>query len=146
MQRPIIDLFSIWMYVLECCFPQWEVIELVKDYTSEHAQLEVENYLGLTPKSDQSFQGLIHHLSLASQSCKMVNSQIGDFYNQSQKPRETGDAFADKLQILVRMIVACKPKFLGDTNQALKHQYAHNQSGGLGTIFDFHRLQKFYPI
>ena len=51
------------LHVLECCLSQWEAIQLVKDYTSEHAQLEVEYYLGLTPKSEQSFQGLIDHLT-----------------------------------------------------------------------------------
>ena len=43
---------DIWVYVLEHCLSQWEAIQLVKDYTSEHAQLEVDYYLGLTPKSE----------------------------------------------------------------------------------------------
>ena len=75
----------------------WEAIQLVKDCTSEHAQLEVEYYLGLTPVNKQSFQGLIDHLSLTFQSGEMVSFLIGDFYNQSQKARETGDAFAGEL-------------------------------------------------
>ena len=83
----------------------------MKDYTSEHAWLEVEYYLGLTPESKQSLQGLIDHLSLAFHSCKVVSSLIGDFYNWSQKPRKTEDAFADELQILVRKIAAGKPQF-----------------------------------
>ena len=62
--------------------------------------------MGLTPKEEQSFQGLIGHLSLAFQSCKMVSSLIADFYKQSQKIRETKDVFADELQVLVRKIVA----------------------------------------
>ena len=75
-------------------------------------RLEMEYYLGLTPESEQSFQGLIGHLSLVFQSCKMVSSMIEDFCNQSQKPRETMDAFADKLHILVRKIVAHKARIL----------------------------------
>ena len=83
--------------VLEYHLSQQEAIQLVKDYTSEHAQLEVEYYLGLTPDSKQSFQGLIEHLSLAFQSCKTVSSLIVDFDNWSQKAHEIEDMFADEL-------------------------------------------------
>ena len=114
---------DIWVYMLECNLSQWETIQLVKDYTSEHAQLKVEYYLGLTPESEQSFQGLIDHLSLAFQSCETVSSLIVDFYNKSQKAQETENMFADKLQLLVRKFVACKPKFISKANQALKHQF-----------------------
>ena len=75
--------------------------QLVKDYTSEQVRSEVEYYLGLTPKEEQSFQGLIDHLSLAFQSCKTVSSLIADFYNWSQKIWETEDAFVDEIQVLV---------------------------------------------
>ena len=56
---------DIWVYTIEHCLSQQEAIQLVKDYTSEQARSEVEYYLGLTPKEEQSFQGLIDHLSLA---------------------------------------------------------------------------------
>ena len=46
---------DIQVYVLECHLSLWEAIQLVKDYTSEQAQSEVEYYLGLTPKGEQSF-------------------------------------------------------------------------------------------
>ena len=85
--------------------------------------------MGLTPESEQSFQGLIDHLSLAFQSCEMVSSLTDDFYNQSQKTRETKDVFADELQVFVQKIVACKPEFINEANQALKHQFAHNLRG-----------------
>ena len=114
------------VYTMECCLSQWEAIQLVKDYTSEQARSEVEYYLGLTPKEEQSFQGLIDHLSLAFQSCKTVSSLIADFYNWFQKTRETEDSFADELQVLVRKIVAQKPEFIHEANQALKHQFAQN--------------------
>ena len=97
---------DIGVYTLECCLSQQEAIQLVKDYTSEQARSEVEYYLGLTPKEEQPFQGLIDHLSLAFQSCKMVSSLIADFYNQSHKTWETEDTFTDELQVLVRKIVA----------------------------------------
>ena len=84
------------------------------DSTVEHACLEVEYYLGLTPKDEQSFQGLVDHLSLDFQSCKAVSSL-----------RESEDIFIDKLQTLMYKIVALKPEFLGKAYQTLKHQYMH---------------------
>ena len=98
----------------------------MKDYTLEQARSEVEYYLGLTPKEEQSFQGLIDRLSLAFQSCETVSSLIADFYKQSQKTWETEGVFADELQVLVRKIVAQKPEFKRETKQALKHQFAQN--------------------
>ena len=92
---------DIWVYVLEHCLSEWEAFQLVKDYTSEQAQSEVEYYLGLTCKGEQSFQGLIDHLSLTFQSCEMVSSLIANFYNWSQKTRETKDMFTDEQQVLV---------------------------------------------
>ena len=117
---------DIWVYTIECHLSQWEAIQLVKDYTSEQARSEVEYYLGLTPEQEQSFQGLMDHLSLAFQSCKTVSSLIADFYNRCQRTRETEDAFADKLQILVRKIIARKLEFINEANQALKHQFVQN--------------------
>ena len=32
----------------------------------------------------------------------------------------------DELQVLVRKILACKSEFLGEANQALKHQFTQN--------------------
>ena len=55
------------VYRMEHCLSQREAIQLVKDYTSEQARSEVEYYLGLTPEEEQSFQGLMDHLSLAFQ-------------------------------------------------------------------------------
>ena len=122
-------IFQSWLkdirvYTIERRLSQQEAIQLVKDYTSEQARSEVEYYLGLTPEEEQSFQGLIDHLSLAFQSCKTVSSLIADF--EFQKTRETEDAFADELQILVQKIIAQKPEFIHKANQALKHQYAQN--------------------
>ena len=34
--------------------------------------------------------------------------------------------FAVELQVLIQKIVACKPDFLGEANQALKHQFTQN--------------------
>ena len=40
--------------------------------------------------------------------------------------RKTEDAFTDELQILVRKIIARKPEFINEANEALKHQFAQN--------------------
>ena len=117
---------DIQVYTIECRLSQWEAIQLVKDYTSEQVRSEVEYYLGLTPEQEQSYQGLIDHLSLTFQSCKTISSLIADFYNRCQRTRETEDAFTDELQILVRKIIAQKPEFIHEANQALKHQFAQN--------------------
>ena len=103
--------YQLWLkdirvYTSEFCLSQQEAIQLMKDYTSEQARSEVEYYLGLTPKEEQSFQGQIDHLSFAFQSCKTVSSLIEDFYNQSRQTQETEDAFADELHVLVRKFVA----------------------------------------
>ena len=81
---------------MECHLSQQEAIQLVKDYTSEHAWLKAEYYLGLTP-DNKVLQGLIDHLSLTFRSCETVSSLIGVFYNWSQKSRETKDMFADEI-------------------------------------------------
>ena len=86
-------------------------MQLVKDFTSDHARLEMEYYLSMNPEEEQFFQGLIDHLTAAFQSGETENSLIGDFYNHIQKPKESEDAFADELQILVRKIIAMKPEF-----------------------------------
>ena len=41
---------------------QREAIQLVKNFTMEHAQDEVEFYMGIMVEEDQSFEGLIDHL------------------------------------------------------------------------------------
>ena len=97
----------------------------MKDFNSDCARLEVEYYLGMYPEKEQYFQGLIDHLTTAFHSGETVNSLIGDFYNSTHKPKESEDAFADELQILVRKIIATKPEFYLQANEAVKHQYAH---------------------
>ena len=41
---------------------QRETIQLVKDFTTECAQDELEFYMGMVVEEDQSFEGLIEHL------------------------------------------------------------------------------------
>ena len=90
---------------------QREAIQLVKDFTTEHALDEVEFYMGMVAKEELSFEDLSDHLHDASQSGKTLSELISDFYGQSQKARETEDTFADDLQVLARKIIAHKPFF-----------------------------------
>ena len=48
------------------------------------------------------------------------------FTNGIQRPKESEEAFADELQILVRKIIARKLEFCLQANEALKHQYGYN--------------------
>ena len=102
-----------------------EAIQLVKDFTAERAHNEVEFYIGMIMDDQQSFDGLVNHLKNAFQLGETVSKLISDFYSRHQKKNESEDAFADDLQILVRKIIAHKPSFRAETNEQLKHQYAH---------------------
>ena len=101
-------------------------MQLMEDFISDHARLEVVYYFGMYPEEEQSFQGLNDHVTATFQSGETENSLIGDFYNHVQKPKESEDAFANELQILVRKIIARKPEFQLQANETLKHQCAHN--------------------
>ena len=104
---------------------QREAIQLVKDFTAEHAWDEVEFYLGMMAKEEQSFKGLNDHLHDAFQLSETLSKLISNFYGWSQKARETKDTFADDLQVLARKIIACKPSFYKEANQQLKAQSTH---------------------
>ena len=85
---------------------QREAIQLVKDFTTEHAWDEVEFYMVMMAEEDQSFKGLIDHLHDTFQSGESLSELISDFYGQSQKAREIKDTFADNLQVCARKIIA----------------------------------------
>ena len=99
---------------------QREAIQLVKEFTMEHAWDEVEFYMGMVANEDQSFEGLIGHLHDTFQSGETIGELISDFYGQSQKTRETKVPFADDLQVLARKIIVQKPSFQKEVNQQLK--------------------------
>ena len=62
------QLKDICVHIEERRLTQREAIQLVKDFTMECAQDEVEFYMGMVAKEDQSFKGLIDHLHDAIQS------------------------------------------------------------------------------
>ena len=97
---------------------------LVKDFTAECAQDEVEFYMGMVAEEDQSSEGLIDHLCNAFQLSETLSELISDFYGQSQKTTETEDTFTVNLQVLARKIIAWKPSFRKEADQQLKAQYA----------------------
>ena len=62
---------------------QREAIQLVKDFTLECVQDEVEIYMGMVAEEDQSFEGLIDHLHDAFQSDETLSELISNFYSWS---------------------------------------------------------------
>ena len=102
-----------------------EAIQLVKDFTAERAHGEVEFYMDMIADDQQTFGGLVNHLKNAFQLGETVSELISDFYGCYQKRNESGDVFANDLQIPVRKIIAQKPAFRAEANEQLKHQYAH---------------------
>ena len=104
---------------------QREVMQLIKDFTAEHVHNEVEFFKGMVMEEPQTFEGIVQHLKNTFQSGKTISELISDFYSLAQKKRESKDAFADDLQVLVQKIIARKPEFRKDANEQLKSQYVH---------------------
>ena len=124
-------IFQSWLKDIHIHVEDWrltqrEAILLVKDFPMELAWDEVEFYMGMVAKEDQSFKGFIDHLNDAFQLGKSLSELISDFYGQSQKARETKDTFADDLQVLARKIIMHKPYFRKEANPQLKAQYNTN--------------------
>ena len=67
-------------------FTQREAIQLVKDFTVEHAWDEVQFYMGMVAKEDQSFKGLIDQLHDAFQSGDTLSEIITDFMVGLRRP------------------------------------------------------------
>ena len=104
---------------------QRKAMQLIKDFTAEHAHNEVEFYMGMVVDEQQTFEGLIQHLKNAFQSGETTSELISNFYARAQKKNESKEAFADELQILVHKIIDRKPEFRKDANEQLKGQYVH---------------------
>ena len=104
---------------------QREAMQLIKDFTAEHAHDEVEFYMGMVADEQQTFEGLIQHLKNAFQSGETTSELISDFNAWAQKKNESKEAFADELQIPVCKIIARKLEFREDANEQLKSQYTH---------------------
>ena len=123
-------IFQSWLkdirvHVEERNLSQREAIQLVKDFTAEHARDEVEFYMGMVVDDQQTFEGLMQHLKNAFQSGETTSELISNFYARAQKKNKSKEVFADDLQILVCKIIARKPEFWEDANEQLKSQFAH---------------------
>ena len=100
-------------------------MQLIKDFTAEHACNMVEFYMGMVAEEQQTFEGLIQHLKNAFQSGKTTSELISDFYGWAQKKNKSEEVFVDELQILVCKIIARNLEFRQDANEQLKDQYVH---------------------
>ena len=76
---------------------QREAMQLVKDFTAEHACNKVEFYMGMVVEEQQTFEGLVQHLKNAFQSSETTSELISNFYGWAQKKNESKEAFADEL-------------------------------------------------
>ena len=76
-------------------------MQLVKDFTADHAHNEFKFYMGMVMEDHQTFGGLIQHLKNALQSVETISKLINNFYGQTQMKNKSEDVFGDDLQILV---------------------------------------------
>ena len=99
-------------------------MQLIKDFTAEHAHDKVEFYIEMVVEEQQNFENLMQHLKNVFQSGKTISELISDFYGWAQKKSMSEDAFVDNLQVLDQKIIARKLEFRKDANEQLKSQYA----------------------
>ena len=105
---------------------QKEVLQLVKDFTTEHAHAEVKFYLSMMKEGQQNFEGLMQHLTYAFKYWETDSSLITAFFSQSNKAKETEEAFTENLQVLVLKIILWKSSIMAEANNALKQQNTHS--------------------
>ena len=87
-------IFQSWLkdirvHVEERNLSQRQAIQLVKNFTAEHARDEVEFYMGMVPDDQQTFEGLVQHLENAFQSGETISDLISDFYARAQKKNKS---------------------------------------------------------
>ena len=71
-----------------------------------------------------SYQDLLKHLSVAFQGGNNEANLLAEFYSHAQKVKESEEAFADELQILVHKVIIKKPDFGVNLDTTLKQHYA----------------------
>ena len=77
--------FQSWLNDIKVHIQDWnlterEAIQPVKDFTAERACNEVEFYMGMIAEDQQSFDGLVTHLTNTFQSGETVSNLISNFY------------------------------------------------------------------
>ena len=68
-------------------------MQLIKDFTAEHAHHEVEFYMEMVMEEQQTFKGLMQHLKNVFQSGETISELISNCYSQAQKKKESEDTF-----------------------------------------------------
>ena len=76
--------FNSWLKDIEMCIQEWrlsnmEVVQLIKDYTSDNKRGSVEFYLDTN--STWNYKSLIEHLQTSFEMVKSFSSLVGDFYS-----------------------------------------------------------------
>ena len=128
------------MCVQDCNLTEHEAVQLVKDYTTEHAHGAFDFYLNTN--GQWGYSGLIEHLRTSFVSGETFSSLLGDFCARWQKPKETKDQFTDELQVLARKVISVCPEWKSQVNGVLKNLVC---SSTLGTYTMAHNLLKVAP-
>ena len=71
-------IFQSWLKDIRVHVEDWnltqrEGMQLIKDFTAEHAHDEVEFYMGMVVEEQQTYEGLVQHLKNAFQPDKTIN-------------------------------------------------------------------------
>ena len=98
-------------------------IQLIKKQTLDNTRHEVQFQLDLCG-SNISYHDLLRHLSVTFQGGDDEANLLPEFYSRAQKVKESEEAFADELQILVLKVIIKKPDFRVNLNSTLKQCYA----------------------
>ena len=85
-------------------------IQLIKDQTQDSACCKVKFELDLCG-SNIPYQELLEHLSVAFQGDDDKANLLAEFYSCAQKPKESEEAFADKLQLLAWKVLSKNQEF-----------------------------------
>ena len=96
------------MCVCNCNLTEHKALQLIKDYTTDHAQGMVK--LCLDTNEEWSYSKLVECLRTLFESGKTFLSLPREFYGKYQKPKEMEDQFADGLQILARKVISVCPE------------------------------------
>ena len=73
------SLKDIQVHVEDQNLSQREAMQLIKDFTAEHAHNDLEFYMGIIMEEQQTFEGLVPQLKNAFQSGKTISELISDF-------------------------------------------------------------------
>ena len=111
-------IFWSWQVDVLANIQDWELdnkatIQLIKEQTLDNTHREVEFQLDLCG-SEISYQDLLRHLSMAFQGGDDETNLLTEFYSHAQKVKESEEAFADELQILMRKVII-KSQIFGST-------------------------------